>query len=135
MSRFAIRFPHLIVVICLMTTVVGLTCLFRMPVDLFPEVKIPVVVVATFFPGMPPEQTEKFLTERLERFLTLADGIEHIESRSLLGVSLIKIFFQPGANPDSAVSTLGTLCSAELRRLPPGTLPPAATITPPSTTA
>ena len=58
MSRFAIRFPHLIVVICLMTVVVGLTCLFRMPVDLFPEVKIPVVVVATFYPGMPPEQTE-----------------------------------------------------------------------------
>lgn len=124
MSRFAIRFPHLIVVICLMTVVIGVTSVFRMPVDLFPEIKIPVVVVATFYPGMPPEQIEQDLTARLERFLTLAGGIDHMESRSLPGASLIKIYFQPGENPDSAVSTIGNLAMAELRRLPPGTLPP-----------
>ncbi len=124
MSRFSIRYPYLIVVICLMTVVIGITSLVRMPVDLFPEIKIPVVVVATFYSGMPPEQIEQDLTARLERFFTLAGGIEHIESRSLLGVSLIKIYFQPGANADSAVSTIGNLAMAELRRLPPGTLPP-----------
>jgi multidrug efflux pump subunit AcrB len=124
MSRFAIRFPHFIIVCCLIIAVLGGTVLFRMPVDLFPEIKIPVVVVATFYPGMPPEQIEQDLTLRLERFLTLAGGIEHMESRSLPSVSLIKIFFQPGSNPESAVSTIGNLCIAELRRLPPGTLPP-----------
>jgi multidrug efflux pump subunit AcrB len=124
MSRFAIRFPYLIIVICLMTVVIGVTCVFRMPVDLFPEIKIPVVVVATFYPGMPPEQIENDLTSRLERFLTLAGGIDHIESRSLPGTSLIKIYFQPGASADSAVSTVGNLAMAEMRRLPPGTLPP-----------
>jgi HAE1 family hydrophobic/amphiphilic exporter-1 len=124
MSRFAIRFPYLIIVICLMTVVVGVTSLVRMPVDLFPEIKIPVVVVATFYPGMPPEQIEQDLTARLERFFTLASGIEHMESRSLPGASLIKIYFQPGSNPDSVVSTIGNLAIAELRRLPPGTLPP-----------
>src|SRR5512138_1492235 len=95
-----------------------------MPVDLFPPIKIPVVVVATFFSGMPPEQIETDITGRFERFFTLASGIDHIESRSLPGVSLIKVYFQPGTNPDSAVTTIANLASANLRRLPPGTLPP-----------
>src|SRR3954471_17146407 len=124
MTRFSLRYPYFIIVACLMTVVVGITSLVRMPVDLFPEIKIPVVVVATFYTGMPPEQIEQDLTSRLERFLTLAGGIDHMESRSLPGASLIKIYFQPGANPDAAVSTGGNLAMAELRRLPPGTLPP-----------
>jgi hydrophobic/amphiphilic exporter-1 (mainly G- bacteria), HAE1 family len=124
MSRFAIRYPYLIIVICLVTCVVGVTSLVRMPVDLFPPIKIPVVVVATFFSGMPPEQIENDITGRFERFFTLGAGIDHIESRSLPGVSLIKVYFQPGVNPDSAVTTIANLAMANLRRLPPGTLPP-----------
>ena len=85
---------------------------------------IPVVVVATFYSGMPPEQIETDITSRFERFFTLGSGIEHIESRSLPGVSVIKVYFQPGTNPDSAVTTISNLAMAQLRRLPPGTLPP-----------
>jgi HAE1 family hydrophobic/amphiphilic exporter-1 len=124
MSGFAIRKPYLIVVICLMVAVVGITSLGRMPVDLFPDINIPVVVVATFFSGMPPEQVETDITGRFERFFTLGSNIEHIESRSLPGVSLIKIFFQPGTNADSAVTNISNLAMANLRRLPKGTLPP-----------
>ncbi len=124
MSRFAIRNPFLVIVLCLITCVVGATCLFRLPVDLFPAIKIPVVVVATFYSGMPPEQIENDITGRFERFFTLGSGIDHIESRSLPGVSLIKVYFQPGTDPDSAVTTIANLASANLRRLPPGTLPP-----------
>jgi len=124
MSRFALRYPYLIIVICLITCVVGVTSLVRMPVDLFPTIRIPVVVVATFYSGMPPEQIENDITGRFERFFTLGSGIDHIESRSLPGVSLIKVYFQPGVNPDSAVTTIANLASANLRRLPPGTLPP-----------
>ena len=124
MSRFALRYPYLIVVICLITCVVGVTSLVRMPVDLFPPIRIPVVVVATFFNGMPPEQIENDISGRFERFFTLASGIDHIESRSLPGVSLIKVYFQPGSDPDTAVSTIANLAAANLRRLPPGTLPP-----------
>ena len=101
MSRFSLRFPYFIIVACLMVCVVGITSLARMPVDLFPSIKIPVVVVATFFSGMPPEQIENDITGRFERFFTLGSGIDHIESRSLPGVSLIKIYFQPGTNADS----------------------------------
>ncbi len=107
-----------------MVCVVGVTSLVRMPVDLFPSIKIPVVVVATFFSGMPPEQVETDITGRFERFFTLGSGIDHLESRSLPGVSLIKVYFQPGTDPDSAVSTISSLAMANLRKLPPGTLPP-----------
>jgi multidrug efflux pump subunit AcrB len=124
MSRFALRYPYLIIVICLITCVVGVTSLVRMPVDLFPPIRIPVVVVATFFSGMPPEQIETDITGRFERFFTLASGVDHIESRSLPGVSLIKIYFQPGFDADSAVTSIANLALADLRKLPPGTLPP-----------
>src|SRR5882724_617191 len=124
MPSFAIRNPYFIVVICLVIMVVGATSLGRMPVDMFPTINIPVVVVATFYSGMPPEQIETDITSRFERFFTLGAGIEHIESRSLPGVSIIKVYFQPGTNADSAVTTISNLAMAQLRRLPPGTLPP-----------
>lgn len=124
MSRFAIRYPYLFVVACLMILVLGTTSFFCMPVDLFPPIKIPVVVVATFFSGMPPEQVENDITGRFERFFTLASGVDHMESRSLSGVSLIKVYFQPGVSADSAVTSIANLAMANLRKLPPGTLPP-----------
>ena len=124
MSRFSIRNPYFIVVVCLIVAVVGITSLVRMPVDLFPTINIPEVVVATFYSGMPPEEIETEITGRFERFFTLGSGIEHMESRSLPGVSIIKVFFQPGTNSDSDVNEISNLAMADLRRLPPGTLPP-----------
>jgi multidrug efflux pump subunit AcrB len=124
MSGFAIRYPFFIVVLCLMVAIVGTVTLVRMPVDLFPPINIPVVVVATFYSGMPPQQIETSITNPFERFFTLGSGIDHIESRSLPGVSLIKIYFQPGTNADSDLSVISNLAMADLRRLPPGTLPP-----------
>lgn len=124
MSGFSIRNPYFIVVVCLIVAVVGITSLVRMPVDLFPTINIPEVVVATFYSGMPPEEIETEITGRFERFFTLGSGIEHMESRSLPGVSIIKVFFQPGTNSDSDVNEISNLAMADLRRLPPGTLPP-----------
>src|SRR5512135_3446741 len=122
MSRFAIRNPYFIVVACLVIAVVGVTCLARMPVDLFPPINIPEVVVATFYNGMPPEDIETEITGRFERWFTLGSGIDHMESRSLPGVSIIKVFFQPGTDADSDVTTISNLAMSDLRRLPPGTL-------------
>src|SRR5213594_1702553 len=124
MSRFAIQTPYFIVVVALIVAVLGGTALVRMPVDMFPAINIPMVVVATFYNGMPPEQIETDITSRFERQFTLASGVEHIESRSLPGASVIRVYFQPGANADSAVGTISNLAMAQLRRLPPGTLPP-----------
>ncbi len=124
MSGFSIKYPYFIIVICLVIAIVGTVTLVRMPVDLFPPINIPVVVVATFYSGMPPEQMETNITNPFERWFTLASGVDHIESRSLPGVSLIKIYFQAGTNADADLSTVSNLAMADLRRLPPGTLPP-----------
>ena len=124
MSSFAIKYPFFILMFCLMVIVVGTATVSSMPVDLFPEINIPVVVVATFYSGMPPQQIEADITNSYERFFTLGSGINHIESRSLPGVSLIKIYFQPGTDANAAVSNISNLAMANLRRLPPGTLPP-----------
>lgn len=127
MSRFSIRNPHFIIIACLIIGVLGLTSLARMPVDLFPTINMPEVVVATFYNGMPPEDIETEITGRFERFFTLGAGIDHMESRSLPGVSVIKVIFQPGTNADSDVDEISNLAMADLRRLPPGTLPPVVT--------
>ena len=124
MSGFAVRHPYFILVVCLVLFIIGATSLLRMPVDLFPQIKIPEVVVATFYSGMPPEDIESDITNRFERFFTLAAGLEHMESRSLPGVSIIKVYFQPGTDPDADMTELSNLALADLRRLPPGTLPP-----------
>jgi multidrug efflux pump subunit AcrB len=124
MPRFSIRNPHFIVVICLGLGVIAATSLARMPIDLFPPINMPEVVVATFYNGMPPIDIETDITNPLERWFTLASGVDHSESRSLLGVSIIKVFFQPGTSADADVTELSNLAMSDLKRLPPGTLPP-----------
>ncbi len=124
MSRFSIRNPYFIIVLSLAVCVIGLTSLLRMPVDLFPAINLPEVVIATFYSGMPPEDIEVAITNPLERFFTLAAGIDHMESRSMLGVSIIRVYFQPGTSADADVTELSNLALADLKRLPPGTLPP-----------
>ena len=124
MSRFAIRTPYLIIVVCAIIAILGVVSVVQMPVDMFPSMNIPVVVVATFYAGMPPEQIEGDITYHLERFFTLASGIDHIESRSLNGVSIIRVYFQSNTNADIDAATIANLAVSDMKDLPPGTLPP-----------
>jgi multidrug efflux pump subunit AcrB len=124
MPKFALRYPFFIIMMCLIVMLVGVVNIASMPVDLFPKIDMPVVVVATFYNGMPPQQIEADITNTFERFFTLGANIDHSESRSLTGVSLIKIYFKPGTDPNAALSNIANLAMADLRRLPPGTLPP-----------
>jgi multidrug efflux pump subunit AcrB len=124
MTRFALKYPYFVIVACLLVCIIGVKSIVAMSVDLFPPIDIPVVVVATFYNGMPAEQVEKDITGPFERFFTLGSGITRIESSSLPGVSLIKITFQPGLDQSAAVTSVSNLAMADLRRLPPGTLPP-----------
>ncbi len=124
MPTFAIRHPYFTIVVCLFICVLGITSLAQMPVDMFPPINIPVVLVATFYNGMPPQQIEADITDTFERFFTLGSGIDHMESRSMTGVSLIKIYFQPGTDANADVTNISNLAMADLRRLPEGTLPP-----------
>jgi len=124
MPSFSLKHPYFIVVVCLFVCVLGLSSLAQMPVDMFPPINIPVVMVATFYGGMPPQQIEADITDTFERFFTLGSGIDHMESRSMAGVSLIKIFFQSGTSANADVTQISNLAMADLRRLPEGTLPP-----------
>ena len=125
MPSFAVRHPYLIIVVCLVRLRArDLTSVARMPVDMFPPINIPVVLVATFYSGMPPQQIEADITDTFERFFTLASGVDHMESRSMTGVSLIKIYFQPGTDANADVTQISNLAMADLRSLPQGTLPP-----------
>ena len=124
MSGFSIRNPYLIVVLCLIVTILGAVSASDMPVDMFPSINLPVVAVATFYSGMPPQQIETNITYHLERQFTLASGIDHMESRSLPGVSLIKIFFRSGTDPDTAAASVSSLAMSDLKDMPPGTYPP-----------
>jgi multidrug efflux pump subunit AcrB len=124
MSGFAIRNPHFIVVVALIVLVLGTVSVVSMPVDMFPTMNMPVVAVATFYSGMPPQQIESDITYHLERQFTLGSGIDHIESRSLPGVSLIKVYFHPGTNADTDAAMISTLAMSDLRDMPPGTYPP-----------
>ena len=124
MSAFSIRNPYFIIVLCLAVAVLGVVAYAGMPVDLFPNINLPQVVVATFYSGMPPQDIEANITAPLERFFTLASGMDHSESHSILGVSMIRVFFQPNTSADADVTELSNLALADLKRLPPGTLPP-----------
>src|SRR6185503_8549184 len=103
MPKFALKYPFFIIMVCLVVVVLGIVSITSMPVDLFPQIDMPVVVVATFYSGMPPQQIEADITDTFERFFTLGSNIDHIESRSLTGVSLIKIYFLPGTDANSAL--------------------------------
>jgi multidrug efflux pump subunit AcrB len=124
MPGFSIRNPYLMVVLCLIVTIMGVVSVTDMPVDMFPPVNLPVVAVATFYSGMPPQQIEANITYHLERQFTLAGGVDHMESRSLPGVSLIKVYFRAGTDPDADAATISSLASSDLRDMPPGTYPP-----------
>jgi len=124
MPGFSLKHPYFVIVVCMFICVLGLTSMTQMPVDMFPPINIPVVLVATFYNGMPPEQIEADITDTFERFFTLGSGIDHQESRSMSGVSLIKLYFQAGTDANADVTQISNLAMADLRRLPEGTLPP-----------
>jgi len=124
MPSFSLKYPHFVIVVCLFICVLGITSMEQMPVDMFPPINIPVVLVATFYSGMPPEQIEADITDTFERFFTLGSGVDHMESRSMGGVSLIKVYFQAGTDANADVTQVSNLAMADLRRLPEGTLPP-----------
>src|SRR5207244_3993803 len=90
-----------------------------------PQIKMPVVVVFASYRGMPAPDMERSVTAVLERALTRCDHLEHIESRSLLGIGIIKVFFRPQVDPDVATSQVISFVNGEMQNMPPGMLPPS----------
>ena len=123
--RLALRRPYTFVVAALLIVILGVMTITRMRTDIFPEINVPVASVIWSYTGVSPEEMEKRIVTISERaFTTTVNDIEHMESQSMRGVSVIKIFFQPGAKIEAAVAQLTATSQTVLRALPPGITPP-----------
>src|SRR5919108_3958565 len=121
----ALRRPYTVWVGMLLAVAFGLISYRRTPTDILPALKVPVVVVFASYRGMPAPDMEKSVTTVLERALTKCDHLEHMESRSMLGIGIIKVFFRPQVDPDVAASQVISLVNTEMQNMPPGMLPPS----------
>ena len=123
--RLALRRPYTFVVFALLILIVGIFSIESMPTDIFPNIDIPIVTVVWGYAGLSAEQMAERIVSNHERGMTTTvNDIEHIESQSLNGVAVIKVFFQPAVNIASAVAQITSISQVMLRQLPPGTTPP-----------
>ncbi len=123
--QLALRRPYTFIVGALLVVIFGVLSLVRMPTDIFPEIDIPVVTVIWTYNGIPPEEMERRFATPFERGVTTTvNDVEHIESQSLAGIAVIKIFFQSGAEIESAVAQLSAVSNSILRIMPPGATAP-----------
>src|SRR5947209_2814841 len=123
--RLALRRPYTFVVFALLIVILGIFSIETMPTDIFPDIDIPIVTVVWGYAGLSSEQMSQRIVSNSERAMTTTvNDIEHIESQSLAGVAVIKVFFQPNVNVASAVAQITSVNQAQLRSLPPGTNPP-----------
>ncbi len=120
LTRLALRNPVLILMLCLMTIALGIVSLQRLSVDLFPEINIPVIRVATFYPGAGPVDVEKTITVPLERAVSASPGVDRVESTSKQGFSSVGVWFNYGTNLDNAQFEVSQRVAQILNTLPPG---------------
>ena len=123
--RLALRRPYTFVVMAMLIAVLGGLSIVSMPVDIFPKINIPVISVIWTYGALPPNEMQDRVTTIVERALTTTvSNIEHLESQSVRGTSVIKMFFQPGADISAAVAQVTALCQTVVKPLPPGITPP-----------
>ena len=123
--RLALRRPYTFVVVAMLIAIAGIYSILEMPTDILPEIDIPVIAVVWQYNGLPPDEMEQRFTSNFERALTTTvNGIEHIESQSLYGVSVIKVFFHPGTKIEMANAQVTAISQTLLKQFPTGATPP-----------
>src|ERR1700729_1160439 len=123
--RIALNRPYTFIVLALLILILSPVLILRTPTDIFPSINIPVVAVAWTYTGLSPEETEGRITKVYERVLTTTvDNIKHIESTTVNGTAIVKIYLQPSASIDRANAQITAVSQTILRQLPPGSLPP-----------
>jgi CzcA family heavy metal efflux pump len=127
--RLALQRPYTFIVMALVIVLLTPLVLLRTPTDIFPEINIPVISLVWTFTGLQPQEMEQRITGNVERGIaTLVNDVEHTESQSLNGIAVIKIYFQPNANIQTALAQTAAISQTFLRFLPPGTQPPLVII-------
>ena len=117
LTRAALKNPYAVFALCMIALILGGVSYQKMRVDIFPEIKLPSILVTTFYRGLSPSEMEGAITFRLEQRFVEASYVEHIESQSLAGMSYIKVFFQPDYGIDAAQSELTSLAYSVIRTL------------------
>ncbi len=121
----ALRRPYTFIVMALLLLILSPIAILRTPTDIFPNINIPVISIVWGYQGLAPQEMANRITTISERGLTtLVDNIDHIESQSLSGIAVIKVFFRPEANIQTALAQTTAICQTSLRQLPPGATPP-----------
>jgi CzcA family heavy metal efflux pump len=127
--RLALSRPYTFIVMALVIVLLACVVIPRTPTDIFPEINIPVIALDWTYTGLMPQEMERRITSNVERGITtLVNDVEHIESQSLNGICIIKIYFQPNANIQTALAQVTAISQTFLRNLPPGTTPPLVII-------
>jgi multidrug efflux pump subunit AcrB len=122
--RFSIKYIHVVYVLALLMVVLGSLAILTIPVDILPSFNAPAVQVMTYYSGMPTSSVEKTITNRIERWTNQATGCQSVESRSTLGVSVVRLMFRDDIDPTAALTQVNSLALGTLPTLPPNTLPP-----------
>ena len=123
--RLALRRPYTFVVVAILILILGTLSALRTPTDIFPNINIPVVSIIWNYNGLAPQDmASRIITLQERNLTTIVNDIEHLESQSLNGVAVIKVFFQPGANISTAIAQIAGQSQTQLKQLPAGTTPP-----------
>jgi multidrug efflux pump subunit AcrB len=123
--RTALRRPYTFVVMAMLIALGGVFSILNTPTDIFPSINIPVVSVIWNYSGLQPEEMEKRIVNNFERFLTtIVSDIDHVESQTLTGIAVVKVYLQPGANVAQAIAQTTAISQTAVRAMPPGTVPP-----------
>ena len=123
--KIALNRPYTFIVLALLMLILSPVAILNTPTDIFPNIDIPVVAIAFNYTGLSPVEMEGRITTNFERSLTtLVDNIEHIESTTIYGITVIKVYLQPHASIDRANAQITAIAQTSLRSMPPGTLPP-----------
>src|SRR6266571_1950447 len=123
--QIALRRPYTFVVLAILILVMGGAAIFRTPTDIFPNINIPVISIIWSYNGLiPKDMSDRIISVTERNLTTVVDNIEHVESQSLYGIAVVKVFLQPTASVDRGVAQITASSQTQLRQLPPGTTPP-----------
>src|ERR1041384_2025948 len=123
--RTALRRPYTFVVMAMLIAIGGVASIRKTPTDIFPSINIPVLSVIWNYGGLQPQEMEKRIVNNFERFLTtIVSDIDHMESQTLSGTAVIKVYLQPDANIAQAIAQTTAIAQTAVRQMPPGMVPP-----------
>ena len=123
--RIALRRPYTFVVMAMLIAIGGVLSVRKTPTDIFPSIDIPVISVLWNYGGLSPHEMEKRVTSNFERYLTtIVSDIDHVDSQTLTGRSIIKIYLQPGSDVAQAIAQTTAIAQSAVRQMPPGAVPP-----------